>query len=69
MKKDIRKLTINPINPRKISTEMRRRLQQSIMLFPRMLYFRDIIVNEDGVVLAGKPAHVDTQRDTEHHAP
>lgn len=53
MKKDIRKLTINPINPRKISTEMRRRLQQSIMLFPRMLYFRDIIVNEEGVVLAG----------------
>lgn len=53
MKKDIRELTINPINPRKINVGQKRRLQQSIMLFPKMLYYRDIIVNEDNVVLAG----------------
>ncbi len=53
MKKDIKELSINPINPRKIIVSQKRRLQQSIMLFPKMLYYRDIIVNKDNVVLAG----------------
>ena len=53
MKKDIKELIINPINPRKIVVGQKRRLQQSIMLFPKMLYYRDIIVNKDNVVLAG----------------
>jgi len=53
MKKDIKELTINPINPRKILVGQKRRLQQSIMLFPKMLYYRDIIINTDNVVLAG----------------
>lgn len=53
MKKDIKELTINPINPRKIVVGQKRRLQQSIMLFPKMLYYRDIIINKDNVVLAG----------------
>lgn len=53
MKIDVRELSINPINPRKIVVGQKRRLQQSIMLFPRMLYYRDIIVNKDNVVLAG----------------
>lgn len=53
MKKDIKDLSINPINPRKIVLGQKRRLQQSIMLFPKMLYYRDIIVNKDNVVLAG----------------
>lgn len=53
MKKDVRELIINPINPRKIMVGQKRRLQQSLMLFPRMLYYRDIIVNDEGVVLAG----------------
>lgn len=53
MKKSVRDLVINPINPRRIVVGNKRRLQQSIMLFPKMLYYRDIIVNKDNVVLAG----------------
>jgi len=53
MKKDVRALTINPINPRKIAVGQKRRLQQSIMLLPEMLTYRDIIINPAGVVLAG----------------
>lgn len=53
MKKNISELVINPINPRKIRIEQKRRLQQSIMLFPKMLGVRDIIINKDNVVLAG----------------
>ncbi|TFU92405.1 hypothetical protein E4T81_12510 [Barnesiella sp. WM24] len=53
MKKDIKELSINPINPRRIVLGQKRRLQQSIMLFPKMLTYRDIIVNKENVVLAG----------------
>lgn len=53
MKKNISELIINPINPRKIRIEQKRRLQQSIMLFPKMLTVRDIIINNENVVLAG----------------
>lgn len=53
MKKDIKELSINPINPRRIILGQKRRLQQSIMLFPKMLSYRDIIVNKENVVLAG----------------
>lgn len=53
MKKDLKELTINPINPRRIVIGQKRRLQQSVMLFPKMLTYRDIIVNKDNVVLAG----------------
>lgn len=53
MKININELVINPINPRKIRIEQKRRLQQSIMLFPKMLGVRDIIINKSNVVLAG----------------
>lgn len=53
MEIDVRNLTINPINPRKIVVGQKRRLQQSIMLFPKMLYYRDIIINSENIVLAG----------------
>ena len=53
MKVKVEELVINPINPRKIRIEQKRRLQQSVMLFPKMLTVRDIIVNKDNVVLAG----------------
>ena len=53
MKIKVDELVINPINPRKIRIEQKRRLQQSIMLFPKMLGVRDIIVNKMNVVLAG----------------
>lgn len=52
-KLSVKDLVINPINPRKISTPNKHRLQQSIMLFPKMLYYRDIIVNSNNVILAG----------------
>ena len=52
MKIKIEELVINPINPRKIRIEQKSRLQQSIMLFPKMLGIRDIIVNKENVVLA-----------------
>lgn len=53
MKKNVVDLVINPINPRKITSEQKLRLQQSIMLFPKMLDMRDIIVNKANVILAG----------------
>lgn len=53
MKINVKDLTINPINPRKISLSKKRRLQQSMMLFPKMLAYRDIIINKDNVVLGG----------------
>lgn len=53
MKKKIDELLINPINPRRIRGEQKRRLQQSIMLFPKMLGLRDIIINKENRVLAG----------------
>ena len=53
MKTNVKGLIINPINPRKCSTEKKRKLQQSIMLFPKMLYYRDIIINKHNYVLAG----------------
>lgn len=53
MKKNVSELIINPINPRRIRIEQKKRLQQSMMLFPKMLQVRDIIVNKDNVVLAG----------------
>lgn len=53
MKKKIDELVINPINPRRIGIEQKRRLQQSIMLFPKMLGVRDIIINKENTVLAG----------------
>ena len=53
MRIKVEELVINPINPRKIRIEQKRRLQQSVMLFPKMLNVRDIIINKDNVVLAG----------------
>lgn len=53
MKIDVRELVINPINPRRIVTAQKRRLQQSIMLFPEMLKYRDISINKEKIVLGG----------------
>ncbi len=53
MQINVKDLIVNPINPRSIRKDAKIRLQQSIMLFPKMLQYRDIIINEDNVVLAG----------------
>ena len=53
MKIKVTELNINPINPRKISKENMALLQQSVMLFPKMLNLSEILVDEDNVILAG----------------
>lgn len=53
MKIKVTELVANPSNPRKISKEKKVRLKQSILLFPKMLYYRDITINKDKVVLGG----------------
>lgn len=50
---DIRKLTINPRNPRTMSEFMEGKLIQSVLVFPRMLDLRPILANEDKVILGG----------------
>lgn len=53
MKINVTELVANPNNPRKISKEKKMRLKQSILLFPKMLYYRDITINKDKMVLGG----------------
>lgn len=53
MKINVTELVANPNNPRKISKEKKLRLKQSILLFPKMLEYRDITINKDKVVLGG----------------
>lgn len=53
MKINITELIANPNNPRKISKDKKARLKQSILLFPKMLYYRDITVNKENMVLGG----------------
>ena len=51
---NINDLKINPINPRKISSDRLKTLQRSIMLFPKMLMeAKLIIVDEDNIALSG----------------
>lgn len=53
MKINVTELVGNPNNPRKISKEKKMRLKQSILLFPKMLEYRDITINKDKMVLGG----------------
>ncbi len=53
MKILISELKGNPINPRKISPTRKLQLKHSVLLFPKMLYVRDIVANKDRIVLAG----------------
>lgn len=50
---NIKNLTPNPKNPRKWSEFMEGKLIESILVFPKMLEVRPIIVNKDKVVLGG----------------
>lgn len=50
---DIRKLTINPENPRTASEFMEGKLIESILVFPKMLDVRPIVINKEKVVLGG----------------
>ena len=53
-KVNVNTLKINPINPRKITAANLKRLQQSLMLFPKMLWEGNLItVDEDDFVLRG----------------
>lgn len=53
MKVNVSELIANPNNPRKISKAKKERLKQSILLFPKMLYYRDITIKKDKMVLGG----------------
>lgn len=51
---NIGELNINPINPRKITPDARKKLQCSVMLFPKMLFEAKLITtDEEYVVLCG----------------
>lgn len=53
MKINVTELVANPNNPRRISKEKKTRLKQSILLFPKMLDYRDITINKEKMVLGG----------------
>lgn len=54
MKKiDIRKLNPNPDNPRTMSEFMEGKLIESILVFPKMLELRPILINKDNVIVGG----------------
>lgn len=52
-KKDIRKLKPNPDNPRTMSEFMEGKLIESLLVFPKMLELRPILVNQDDVIVGG----------------
>lgn len=52
-REDIRNLVVNPENPRTSSEFMEGKLIESILVFPKMLDVRPIIVNSENVVLGG----------------
>ena len=52
-KLDIRTLSINPENPRTASEFMEGKLIESILVFPKMLEVRPIVVNKENTVLGG----------------
>lgn len=49
----VTELKVNPENPRTITEFMMGKLTESLLVFPRMLYLRPIIVNKGKVVLGG----------------
>ena len=52
-KKDIRKLKPNPDNPRTMSEFMEGKLIESLLVFPKMLELRPILVNQEEVIVGG----------------
>ncbi len=50
---DIRKLKINPDNPRTMSEFMEGKLIESILVFPKMLELRPILINKENVIVGG----------------
>lgn len=53
MKVNIKDLKKNPNNPRNIRGEKKEELICSLLTFPEMLEYRDIVVDEDNVILGG----------------
>ena len=52
-RKDIRKLKLNPDNPRSLSEFMEGKLIESLLVFPDMLELRPILINQEDVVIGG----------------
>lgn len=53
MKVNIKDLKKNPNNPRNIMGDKKEELICSLLTFPEMLEYRDIVVDEDNVILGG----------------
>lgn len=51
---DVKKLTLNPQNPRVIKNKDFKQLVEDIKSFPEMIQLRPIIVNKDMMILAGE---------------
>ena len=49
----LKKIKLNPKNPRLIKDERFKKLVQSLKEFPQMLALRPIVINEDNMVLGG----------------
>lgn len=52
-RKDIRKLKLNPDNPRSLSEFMEGKLIESLLVFPAMLELRPILINQEDVIIGG----------------
>lgn len=50
---DVKKIKLNPDNPRVIKDDAYQRLVKSIQDFPEMLELRPIVIDENGVILGG----------------
>jgi len=50
---DVKKIKLNPDNPRVIKDDAYQRLVKSIQEFPEMLELRPIVIDENGVILGG----------------
>lgn len=49
----IEEVVINPINPRELSEFAEEKLIESILIFPKMLQLRPILIDEDNLALGG----------------
>lgn len=53
MTKDVRELKLNPDNPRTCSEFMEGKLIESLLVFPKMLELRPVLINKQGVLVGG----------------
>lgn len=57
MQVDVRDIVQNPINPRLISRDGINKLKVSLLVFPKMLEKRPIVINNENTILCGNMRH------------